>query len=228
MRCLFAWLLATVVIAAGCRSITPKSIELQDVTPVRAQRQEQALQQFEEDRSEAQFKAAQSHWEQGHLEDCERLLANILARQPEHVPAALLLAEVKLAGGQPDQAGDCLQRALGSGPQSSDAHLCASVLALRYNQPRLAIDLLEADPSAEPASAAALRTLGVAYYRCGDYAAAEASLQRALALDNTSALAYFLIGCTQSRLGRSSEAEAALEQAARLDTRFRAASARSG
>jgi predicted Zn-dependent protease len=227
MRSMPAWLLVIAFFAAGCKSTAPKAIQLEDITPVRAQRQEQAVAQFEKDRTEAQFQAALSHWEQGHLEDCEQLLAGIVKREPQHVAAGLLLAEVKLAVNQPDQAAEVLKRTLASRPATEQDRLSAAVLALRYNQPHLAVELLQAVQSGQAASPAALRTLGVACYRCGDYAAAEAALRRALVLDNTSALSYFLIGCTQSRLGHRSEAEAALEQAARLDTRFRAAHARS-
>ncbi len=184
--------------------------------------QEQAVHQFEKDRTEAEFKAAQSHWEQGQLEECEHLLEGIVKREPQHVAAVLLLAEVKFSANQPDRAAEVLKRALAGKAEAEQDRLSAAVLALRFNQARLAVDVLQPAETGQTASAAALRTLGVAYYRCGDYAAAEAVLHRALALDNTSGLAYFLIGCTQSRLGHKSDAEAAFEQAARLDTRFRA------
>lgn len=208
---------------SGCKSTAPQAVQLDDISPVRVNRKQQALEQFESDRGEAEFQAALDHWEQGEIAACEERLSALLARQPGHQSAVLLLAETKLAARQSQPALELLKGLVNADPEDEQCRLSAAVLALRYNEPRFAVDLLQTAPVAESPSSGLLRTLGVAHYRCGDYAAAQAALEHALVLDNTSALAYFLMGCTQSRLGQKPSADAAFEQAARLDARFQAA-----
>jgi Tfp pilus assembly protein PilF len=214
--------LALVLALGGCRA-APQSVQLEDISPLRTDRQQRVVEEFEADRDEAEFHAALNHWEQGEVAACEERLLAILARQPQHQSAVLLLAETRLAAKQIQPATDLLQGMIDHDPVDEQARLSAAVLALRYDQPQLAIELLRGAPPDQPPSAPLLRTLGVGYYRCGDYAAAQAALEQALDLDNGSALAYFLMGCTQSRLGQKSRADAAFEQAARLDARFKAA-----
>lgn len=205
----------------GCKSTGPKPVQVEDISPARVDRKQQAIEEFEAGRNDAEFHAALNHWGQGELAECEQALGRILARDGKHAAALLLLAELKLSMNDTAKA----KEALGKFAETADQQgaVSAAVLALRYNQPRLAIELLQREQPGEGASAACLRTLGVAYYRCGDYAAAKASLEQSLALDNTSGLAYFLLGSTHSRLGEQARADAALEQAARIDARFQTA-----
>jgi tetratricopeptide (TPR) repeat protein len=215
-----AWLVLLALLQIGCKAAAPQAVQLDDISPTRLDRRKDAIEEFESNRNDLEFHAALDLWEQGEAAACQERLAAILARQPGHTPAALLLAETKLAARQPSEAAELLKGIVKVTPQDEHCRRDAAVLALRYNESQLAVDLLQTAPAPQSPSPALLRTRGVAHYRCGDYAAAEAALEQALVLDNRSALAYFLMGCTQSRLGQKSRADAAFEQAARLDARF--------
>jgi len=122
----------------------------------RQARQETAVRHFEEQRDQAQFYAAMNDWQQGNVPRCHRALQLILARNPEHRQARLLLAELYLYDHQPEQALEILiaQR---------DSH-----------QNRTAL-LLDED-------AVSQHTLGLAYEALGDAARARSCYRRAAEL----------------------------------------------
>jgi Tfp pilus assembly protein PilF len=210
------------ILLSGCAT-TPQAIELEDITPVRIERRQQLVEDFEAQRQEAQLAGATQLWEQGEMVACEERLGAILSSDPTYQGAVWLMAELKLSSHHPEQAAELLLRLQQENLDDEAFHISAAVLALRYNQPQVATRLLLNASADLSSSAPLLCALAVAYYRCGDYSAAERVLTRTLSLDSTSALAYFLMACTQSQLGRKSSAETALRQAARLDPRFAAA-----
>ncbi|MBI3467379.1 MAG: tetratricopeptide repeat protein [Planctomycetes bacterium] len=122
----------------------------------RRARQEAAVRHFEEQRDQAQLHSAMNDWQQGNVSRCRRSLQLIIARNPEHRQARLLLAELHLYEHQPEQALDILL-ADGAGDQEGG---------------------LEADEQ----DAAWQHTLGLAYEALGDGAQACDCYRRAAEL----------------------------------------------
>ena len=90
-------LLPLLALAAGCASVPlPKAVTA-DPPPIR-KRNEENVRQFEQQRDRAEYEAAKARWLQQHdVQGCREGLEKLLARNPRHRDAHLLLAELLLA-----------------------------------------------------------------------------------------------------------------------------------
>jgi len=84
---------------AGCASVPwPKTVTQGDATPQRKQRAEEFNRHFDQQRDFAEFEAARNAWlQQGDPRGCREGLEKLLARQPRHLEARLLMVELSLA-----------------------------------------------------------------------------------------------------------------------------------
>ena len=233
----FRWLAILLAAAtAGCAGLKPRLDPVADITPSRELRKEDVVRDFERHRDQAQFDAARCCLDRGDVDGCRESLEAMLARNPNHEEARLLLAELSespdtrlaaaeaaLTQGDLVQARLRLSEFLAGAADRGEAAVAAGVVALKHGHPALAVELLQPVRPGETVSAAHHRTLATAWYRLGDYAAAEAELRQALLLDKSSALSYFLMGCTLSQRGQKEAAEANFQQARTLDPRFQRA-----
>ena len=99
--------IAAVILAlsAGCASLPfAKSILNGDVAEKRRQREQEIVRNFESHRDQAAYEAALARWEQNDPKGCREGLDALLARNPGHVDARLLLAEVDLFDKRPQDA----------------------------------------------------------------------------------------------------------------------------
>lgn len=103
-------LLATLL---GCSTFSSlKSLNERDISVERRKRNEAAAQQFEKARDTAEFEAAQGRWHERDSKGCRERLEGLLARNPQHLDARLLLAEVLLAEHRGEDAIRCLEPAI--------------------------------------------------------------------------------------------------------------------
>jgi predicted Zn-dependent protease len=122
---------------AGCASLTKKqsgagspaiAAPAADVAPARAARREDAVAQIDRRRDRAQFEAALSRASEGALDDCELVLRNLLARNPRHREARLLLTETLLATHKMAEAEEQLRSVLAEDPNDAQAHFLLGAL----------------------------------------------------------------------------------------------------
>ena len=85
--------------ATGCAALRmPNKLVKNDVSQQRETRSQDAIRQFEQQRDAAEFEAARARWEQQRdPKGCREELEKLLARNPRHRDALLLLAELHLS-----------------------------------------------------------------------------------------------------------------------------------
>lgn len=111
--------------AAGCQLPEVSKWKLPeppvpDVAPIRKERREDAVREFDERRNAAQFLAAQTSWRQGDQPRCREALEKVLDRDPNHRGALLLSADLALETERPQEAVDSLRRALSLDPRDAE------------------------------------------------------------------------------------------------------------
>ncbi len=91
-----------------------------NIHPMRKDRAEQAVKDFDRQRDEAQYQAAATSWRQGDYVACNEALDKILARNPAHRNSLLLRADVDLEHDRPTEAVDTLRKAVQAHPQDAE------------------------------------------------------------------------------------------------------------
>jgi protein O-GlcNAc transferase len=109
-----AALLPLLALSVGCASMSmPKTITQGSITPELKKRNEEATRLFEEKRDFAEFEAARNRWEeQNDSQGCRERLQKLVARNPRHREARLLLAELFLSDENPQAAYEHAKAAL--------------------------------------------------------------------------------------------------------------------
>src|SRR5262249_27636600 len=123
-------LLALATSCAGC-STTKQAVArntASDAGPSREERKKALAQEFDQQRDDAQLDAAASCWQRGDVEGCNKLLTQILQRNPNNRRAELLLADVALFSGHADDAATELEKLVKADPKDAVAqHALAQV-----------------------------------------------------------------------------------------------------
>ena len=114
-------LAACALLITGCAG-WQKTLAKGSVTPLRKDRQEDAIREFEQHRNTAQLEAALDCWQQGDVAGCESRLAALVQRCPDFTDARLHLAEVLWSRGDAAAAEPHLLAVLQSQPDRADAH----------------------------------------------------------------------------------------------------------
>ena len=136
-RTRFLVLFAAAILAlslAGCQGATwPRHVAAHvptapDVSATRQRRQEGVLRGFEQRRQQAQYQAALSRWQQQDTEECRRLLADLIERQPEHLEATLLMAELEASLGEHEAALAKVRRLVENRPADARGHYTLAML----------------------------------------------------------------------------------------------------
>ena len=118
-----ACVLALVVgMITGCQSLEFLTAKPEGISQKRKQRNLAATQRFDQNRDWADLEAAQARWGEGDLDGCTETLNRLLARNPQHVEARLLMAEALLAANRPDEAVPVLEPALAGHPDDARVH----------------------------------------------------------------------------------------------------------
>ena len=129
---------ATVLLLTGCvdwqptkklNPTEPAAKAAAKASPKPPVRKEEALRQFEQKRDDAQYEAAVAQWRQGENEACRELLTKLLARNPDHLQARLLMSEYHLLNTTPLEAMEHAKLAIARNPNDAQAnHSLAVVL----------------------------------------------------------------------------------------------------
>jgi Flp pilus assembly protein TadD len=114
-------------IAPGCAGVrtTKQAVarnQAGDVGPPRENRKEEIARDFDRTRDDAQFEAAASCWQRGDTEGCKNMLTGVLERNPTHRRARLLLADLYLFNGAPNDAIVQLRKVVENDPKDAMAH----------------------------------------------------------------------------------------------------------
>ncbi len=112
-------LLLALVGLTGCTTMKSALSKRDDQAMEQRPRKTETTQTFERQRDSAEFEAAQALWGEGRREECRRRLLAILDREPEHLDARLLLADVLLAEHRVQEALQVLQPALQTHPNDA-------------------------------------------------------------------------------------------------------------
>ena len=122
---LITLVLSTAIIVAltgGCASLpAAKSLLKNEYSEKRRQRNEEVVRSFEASRDQTAYEAALARWEQNDSKGCRESLEPLLARNPKHIDAQLLLAEVNLLDNRTKEALNQVDEALRMQPNNARA-----------------------------------------------------------------------------------------------------------
>jgi len=110
------------LLLAGCASVKMPAGLRGEFSRKQQQREQQAIHQFEQHRDLAEYQAAVHCWQRGDEKACREQLEKLLARNPRHTAARLLLADVYLAQERYADALEQAQRVLAHSPENAEAH----------------------------------------------------------------------------------------------------------
>ena len=109
--------------AADAAAKTPAAkADKASLSDQRQERLRQVSDDFERRRAESQYQAALNRWREDDSAGCRQQLETLLARNSNHHPAHLLMAEVALEQGEPKVALEHTRAVLGSEPNNARAH----------------------------------------------------------------------------------------------------------
>lgn len=109
--------------AADAAAKTPAAkADKPSLSDQRQERLRQVSDDFERRRDESQYQAALNRWREDDSAGCRQQLETLLARNANHHPAHLLMAEVALEQGEPKVALEHVRAVLGSEPNNARAH----------------------------------------------------------------------------------------------------------
>ncbi len=131
----------------------------------------------------------------------------------------VLLGQVLLEGGRPDQARAALTDALQI-LDGRDLRYALASVCYHLERPDEEVGHLEQAVQLDSTFAPAWRNLGALYLRRGDLVAAEHTLNRAASLEPRSPAVYRHLGALYQRTGREKMARQAIERARRLEQPF--------
>lgn len=118
-----------IVLVTGCATWGPSGSKLPDVKPERLKRSKESAARIRDQRDRGEFQAAQFAFQQGDIDGARELLERVLKRDPHHLEAGMLLAELMILEQQPDQASAQLKQILARHPQHPGAlHAMGSLL----------------------------------------------------------------------------------------------------
>lgn len=114
------WLIAfTAVLIAGCASARLTVPESQGISQKRRERTRALAQRFDRKRDSAEFEAARALWIQGDSDGSTEALKRLLVRNPDHIEARLLMAELLLSDDRQSEAIACLEPAMVAHPDDA-------------------------------------------------------------------------------------------------------------
>ena len=135
----------------GCASLPyTKSLFGGDVAQKRLRRNEEVIRSFETHRDQAAYEAAIARWEQNDSKGCREGLDRLLARNPRHIDAQLLLAEVNLLDKRPQDALKQIDDVLGMQPDNARALYTKGLVLDAIGQSTGALAYYEQAARAEP------------------------------------------------------------------------------
>jgi tetratricopeptide (TPR) repeat protein len=148
------------------------------------------------------LRLAQVYRDMGQLEDCRRVIENIIAHEKKNFPALdLLEGTLLLAEKKPVDAMVCLKRAEQADPQRPDLHQRIGSAYLQQRAWDLAEDAYRRALEIDPESAVAYHGLARAYLGQGRFKEAADAALTSVGLIYFQPLAHYHLGVALTRLG---------------------------
>jgi len=113
---------------AGCATLKSSYPSPDSAARKRQERSEEAVRQFEASRDEAEYQAAVNRWNERDIAGCHERLHRLLARNPNHRGARLLLAELQLNTNRLADARQNVQAALQNSPDDPEAQFAMGLV----------------------------------------------------------------------------------------------------
>lgn len=167
---------------------------------------------------EAHYFLARLLASRGDLEGARGHAEQILAFQPQSLPALIELGWISASLGQLEEARGYLRRALEVDPSNVGALVALGSSFARHGQHDEAAPYFKRALDLEPGSPRVLYNVGIWYLQGGDEARAEDVLGRAYQADPRNPDTLFVLGRLLAARGESEKARGLLEQARRLAT----------
>jgi tetratricopeptide (TPR) repeat protein len=117
-----------VLLTAGCTSIKAWNSSPDNFHAARVKRDQEISRHLADSRDAAEFNAAMDRWNQQDVPGCRQRLEQLLARNPNHADARLLMADVLVAGNHPEQALQQVQQALKAHPDNPDVQYATGLM----------------------------------------------------------------------------------------------------
>jgi tetratricopeptide (TPR) repeat protein len=141
-------------VLTGCsttKTVTKPPVSVPAERPAQATTQSRsAVQQFEKNRDLAEYRAAESCWQQQDSGGCVRRLQRLLARSPDNQDARLLMAQVLVAHGRQREAISHLEQIVAAHPDNYRAHYALARLMDSAGQHEVALAHLEKAAKLQP------------------------------------------------------------------------------
>jgi Tfp pilus assembly protein PilF len=199
------WSIVAILLLSGC-SLFPKQNAV-SFSEHRTQREDASSQRITDKRDHAEFLAAHQRWVQQDFQGCREQLENILARNPKHCDARLLMADVLLSSGKPNEALGQVQEALKYHADDPDVQYAMGLTLDANGRPDEALVYYERAAKATPGNEAYAMS-----YRSAGEAARQRKIHAAGGIDRNTASAARV--AAPSRLSRPPEPAQSLETAA--------------
>ena len=143
--------LASTLAISGCVTVdSPLAGLPDDVAPIRAEREEDVLEDFERTRDGVLYQAALARWRDGDAAACESMLARLLQRSDGHRAARLMLADLYASTGKPKAAEQHLRLLTGRDDDDGQAHHSLGMLLETTGKPDQALQHLQKAAELEP------------------------------------------------------------------------------
>ncbi|MCF3631091.1 tetratricopeptide repeat-containing glycosyltransferase family protein [Thalassospiraceae bacterium LMO-SO8] len=163
------------------------------------------------------FKQAEAAWRAGHGAEAKAAAEQVLADDPAHAGALMILTNLCFAAGDVAGARPHLTRLAALMPDEVMIRNNLGRACLAAEDLGAAAEAFAAVLQTEPANARALDGLGIVRHRQGDYVAAADLHGRAVAADPEFAAGWCNLGIACTDLGRYADGAAALDRALVLD-----------
>lgn len=124
MKQCLSWCVCFAVMLAmgGCAGLKKLEPAVENIAPERTKRERELMENFGEQRDEAQYQSAVQSWNGGDPEGCRSTLEALLARNPQHKGGRELLADLHLDEGDPGSAKRVLEDLLAEFPNDPHVH----------------------------------------------------------------------------------------------------------
>lgn len=121
------WLCRTVAVStlaiSGCATVAdPLPDPPEDVAAIRAEREEQVIEDFQQTRADALYQAALARWREGDVVASEAMLVRLLQQSDEHHEARLMVADLYVSTGKPKAAERHLRLLIERNADDAQAH----------------------------------------------------------------------------------------------------------
>lgn len=164
----------------GCSTVRPTcntdSNAEQAASQKPKQRQSEAVREFEQKRNDAEFQAALSRWQEPDAKGCREQLQRLLARDPNHRDARLLMAEVFLSANRYEEALKEVQQVLQAHPDDPAVQFTMGMILDAMGQHAASLAYYQRAAKAEPNNEV---------YAVGYQMAAEAQQDKTTAIPDT-------------------------------------------